>query len=666
MIWFVLPAGNAHAANAISAKVWIDADADGTVDHIKLTWDANITQCTYEAGDWTVNNASPLTIAITGINTSDPEGNGDGACDGNDAVIYVSVTADAGETSSGAAPVISYTNQGTANSLQDSGVITNKPSISCLDGAPPQIITAKYSDLDADGMIDQFTIDFSEVLVAASVLAADNLTLTNVGDFTSAAFGSSTTDLITGVVGNANVTLGTEASVKDTFEGSSNIAITTVDGNAAFTLEDTNGNINTTPKLETQITFEDNAKPIITSVTPDVGSVAQSRTDAFVWNFSEQIDSSGGWVSGAEFLPIQSISGFGAAVWSNSDTTVTITHAPLLCVTNYVIDTIPMEIDAVNGSVGYTQLQPGFGMDFTTMSCSTDSDSDSSTAVEVTYDIEVLTPNGGETLTEGEEYEVTWEADPEGEYYIDLYYLDGEDYVEIATQEANDGSYTWEVPEGVEDSMIKVIWNDLADELDSDTSDSVFNATEDATDTDDDADTTDDEDTTEDADEEAAEAPSGTGISPVTGEEEEITAVEAGDFITSPSFSTVYYVTEDFERRAFISSAVFFTYADSYDEIKDVTDATLTALTLGDNMLPNPGVVLVKVQSDAKTYAVTSDSQLGWIESEDDAIEIYGEDWADYVIDIESVFFGQFTIGDDVDDPEDVELIEMKTRESLQ
>ncbi|MBT3230887.1 hypothetical protein HN358_03885, partial [Candidatus Uhrbacteria bacterium] len=109
----------------------------------------------------------------------------------------------------------------------------------------------------------------------------------------------------------------------------------------------------------------------------------------------------------------------------------------------------------------------------------------------------------------------------------------------------------------------------------------------------------------------------------------------------------------------------FFTYADSYDEIMDVTDATLTELELGSNMLPNPGVVLVKVQSDAKTYAVDSNYDLRWITSEEIAIELYGDDWADYIIDVEATFFASFGAGDDVDSSDDITLVDMKTREEV-
>ncbi|MBT3230886.1 hypothetical protein HN358_03880 [Candidatus Uhrbacteria bacterium] len=667
VMWQAMPVPVAHAADTISSAVYIDSNKDGAVDNIKLTFDANMTQCDYEAGDWTVNTASEMTVVITGINGADPEGDGNGVCDGTDAVVYLSVTADAGETGAATDPVVSYTNQGVMDELKDSGNISSKASQTVSDGAIPRIKSAQYGDADFDGKIDVITLAFTETVTAASILAPDNISISNVGDFTSAAIGTDTTDLITGSVSTLVIdllTLGTEASVVDTYESSGNIEISTADATGNFTLTD-GTNENSDIGAKTNVTFLDGAKPVVTSATPTDASSVQSRTNAVVYNFSEPM-AADTWVHSTDFVSTPDPGGWSGAM-SLSDTSITLTHAPFLCIQAYSIALTEASIAAQNGESGFTALTDtsaapiGVAHTFTTMSCGTASTS-AAEDTETTYEIDVLTPNGGETLAEGEEYEITWEASPEGMYYIDLYYLgaDGE-YVEIATVETNDGSYDWTVPADVEDSMIKVVWTDLAEELGSDTSDADFNDTDtDTTSDDDTADDTAADDTTDEA-----VAPSGTGISPVTGEEEEITAVEPGDYITSPSFSTVYYVTEDFERRAFISSAVFFTYADSYDEIMDVTDATLTELELGSNMLPNPGVVLVKVQSDAKTYAVDSNYDLRWITSEEIAIELYGDDWADYIIDVEATFFASFGAGDDVDSSDDITLVDMKTREEV-
>jgi hypothetical protein len=147
---------------------------------------------------------------------------------------------------------------------------------------------------------------------------------------------------------------------------------------------------------------------------------------------------------------------------------------------------------------------------------------------------------------------------------------------------------------------------------------------------------------------------------------EDISVVTAGDFIKSPYFSTVYFVTDELTRRPFMDSQTFFTYADSFDEIVTVTDATLTTLKLGSVMLPNPGVVLVKIQSDPKTYAVDESNNLRWITTEAVATSLYGSHWADYIIDIEPTFFTKFGTGTSITGASDMTVSDsMKTRAEL-
>ncbi|MBN1232528.1 MAG: T9SS type A sorting domain-containing protein [Candidatus Coatesbacteria bacterium] len=67
---------------------------------------------------------------------------------------------------------------------------------------------------------------------------------------------------------------------------------------------------------------------------------------------------------------------------------------------------------------------------------------DTSDTFTVTY------PNGGETFYVGQTYTCTWRS--EGTYtdYVNLYYStnSGTDWIQIATREADDGSYDWTVP----------------------------------------------------------------------------------------------------------------------------------------------------------------------------------------------------------------------------
>mgnify|MGYP006445491791 CR=1 FL=1 len=85
-------------------------------------------------------------------------------------------------------------------------------------------------------------------------------------------------------------------------------------------------------------------------------------------------------------------------------------------------------------------------------------------------------------------------------------------------------------------------------------------------------------------------------------------------------------------------------------------------------MFPNPGIVLIKIQSDPKVYAIDSEKvTIRWISSEEVANTLYGDDWSQYIIDIEATFFPRFTRGEDVDNADDLDLEGkvMKKRDEL-
>jgi len=157
--------------------------------------------------------------------------------------------------------------------------------------------------------------------------------------------------------------------------------------------------------------------------------------------------------------------------------------------------------------------------------------------------------------------------------------------------------------------------------------------------------------------------------SPVTGLSENVSPIAAGDFVRSPSFSTVYYITHDFQRRPFLNAPTYFTHA-TFDQIKLVTDATLPLLPLASPMLPKHGVVLVKIESDPHTYAVDPPGADGkpilrYIPSESEAIRVFGLTWADYVLDVPVTAWRLFAVGPDLAHHELLPTDSLKTRDSL-
>lgn len=160
------------------------------------------------------------------------------------------------------------------------------------------------------------------------------------------------------------------------------------------------------------------------------------------------------------------------------------------------------------------------------------------------------------------------------------------------------------------------------------------------------------------------------GLSPVTGLLEDVTPVSAGEYIRSASFPTVYAVTPDLHRRPFFDVTTFFTYADSFAQVKTVTDATLATLSLGSPMLPKPGVVLVKIQSDPQTYVLGDAGADGkpvlrLIPDEATAIRAFGPAWSDFVIDVPPTLWRWFAPGVPVNAAETMLTDLMKKRTSL-
>ena len=268
--------------------------------------------------------------------------------------------------------------------------------------------------------------------------------------------------------------------------------------------------------------------------------------------------------------------------------------------------------------------------------------------------IKIILPNSASEIKAGSSTSITWESDSSA--YVSIYYsLDDQVTFEVIKEYVqNNGQYSWRVPSGISGAAhILLELTDLAYTFDSDVSDEfqIISESDSATTTDSDV----------------VHAKVERGINPFTGIEEEIDVVETGDYFTSSETSTVYYLDTDGTRRPFMNGAAYFTWADSWNEVMEVSGATLAEYTLGTPMLPREGVTMVKIQSDAKTYVIEGDNTLRWVVSEEVAEGLYGANWNAYIIDIEPTFFTKFIIGDDISDSSEIiiDLSKIKSRALL-
>lgn len=281
----------------------------------------------------------------------------------------------------------------------------------------------------------------------------------------------------------------------------------------------------------------------------------------------------------------------------------------------------------------------------------TNSTSDNTTSTALTYGIAVSTPEAADAFMPGDEIAIDWSTSGTGTIgFVNLYYSvdSGVTWETIATNVANDGSYAWTAPDVEEQNvMVRAVGTDLVTTLATDDSDAFSIGTE-ADTSDEDTDTSDDTSTEEDG-----------GTSSVE-------LLADGTYMMGESWDTVYMI-ENGMRRPFLDSQTFFTYQNDFSNVVTVDDDELANYTIGEPMLPNPGTVLVKIQSVNSVYAMDADGSLRWISSEDLAEEMYGSDWADYVIDVPVTAWGHFTFGDDIEsvDDLDVDLGDMETRDDL-
>lgn len=127
------------------------------------------------------------------------------------------------------------------------------------------------------------------------------------------------------------------------------------------------------------------------------------------------------------------------------------------------------------------------------------------------------------------------------------------------------------------------------------------------------------------------------------------TVAEPGDLIRGTTFSAVYYMGEDGFRYVFPNDKTYFTWYSDFSAVKMVTDAELATIQMGGNVTYHPGLKMIKINSDPKTYLVTHGAVLRWVSTEADAIAMYGTDWNTKIDDVADGFFTNYTLGDVVD-----------------
>lgn len=119
----------------------------------------------------------------------------------------------------------------------------------------------------------------------------------------------------------------------------------------------------------------------------------------------------------------------------------------------------------------------------------------------------------------------------------------------------------------------------------------------------------------------------------------------SGDLIKGSTSASVYYRGADGKRYVFPNEKTFKTWYANFAEVNVLNDAELANYPIGGSVTYRPGLKLVKVTTDPRTYAVAATGTLRWITSEAVARDLYGTDWNTKVDDVSDAFFVNYRVG---------------------
>lgn len=121
-----------------------------------------------------------------------------------------------------------------------------------------------------------------------------------------------------------------------------------------------------------------------------------------------------------------------------------------------------------------------------------------------------------------------------------------------------------------------------------------------------------------------------------------------GQLVKMDGLSTIYYVASNGKRYVFPSVNIYNSWFTDFNDIETLPADELSSLPLGGNVLYRPGVILVKITTDPKVYAVSRNGYLRWITNEAIARALYGDNWSSLIDDVADSFFTNYEIGDSI------------------
>lgn len=137
---------------------------------------------------------------------------------------------------------------------------------------------------------------------------------------------------------------------------------------------------------------------------------------------------------------------------------------------------------------------------------------------------------------------------------------------------------------------------------------------------------------------------------------------QAGDLIklqddgnlATTNDAALYYLGADNKRYVFPNEKTYFTWYSDFAAVKIVTPEQMASYAIGGNVTYRPGVRMVKIQTDPKTYAVMKNGILRWVKTEALAEGLYGSNWATKIDDVSDAFFSDYHVGAPIENGADL------------
>lgn len=125
------------------------------------------------------------------------------------------------------------------------------------------------------------------------------------------------------------------------------------------------------------------------------------------------------------------------------------------------------------------------------------------------------------------------------------------------------------------------------------------------------------------------------------------------DSVIKGSGNTLYYHTSQGFRYVFPNQKIYNSWFSDFSNVETISDSEMQNIPLRGVVPYRPGIRLVKITSDPRTYAVAENAVLRWIKSEGVASALYGNSWNQNVDDLPDSFFTNYSTGAPIENSDD-------------